>query len=454
MAILLRPNRTRRFVFVALREVLLLMSHMLQGKKILLGVCGSIAAYKAAVLLRLLVKQGAQVRVLMTQSATDFITPLTLATLSKNEVWTGFYQSSDGVWHNHVELGLWADLFVIAPATANTLSKMANGECSQILLATYLSARCPVWVAPAMDLDMWLHPATQRNIAALQSYGNRIIPVGKGELASGLSGEGRMAEPEYIAQQIAEYFAGKQQAMLPPPAPLAETQPNALPMPRQDLAGKRILLNAGPTYEPIDPVRYIGNRSSGKMGIALAEACYEHGAQVTLVLGPTHLRPRYEGIELISVETAADMFRATVDAFLLCDIAILTAAVADYTPAEVSPTKIKKKETSLSLDLKKTRDILAYLGSLKQERHILAGFALETDNEQANAIDKLQRKNLDFIILNSLQDKGAGFKHDTNKITIIDRNAHITRYDLQAKTAIAQHIVAYLLQYMTEKTQS
>jgi phosphopantothenoylcysteine decarboxylase/phosphopantothenate--cysteine ligase len=405
---------------------------MLSGKKILIGVCGGIAAYKIAFLVRLLVKQNAQVRVIMTNAATDFITPLTLATLSKQPVLHALYDPSNGTWANHVELGLWADLLLVAPASANTIAKMANGICDNLLTAVYLSARCPVWVAPAMDLDMWQHPATQRNISILQAAGNAIVPVETGELASGLTGEGRMAEPTTILQKLQLFFDENA-------ATNSATQSD--PPNQALLKGKKVLLTAGPTHEPIDPVRFIGNRSSGKMGIALANACYEQGASVTLILGPTHLTPNYANINVKRVETAAQMFEATVDAFLKHDIAILAAAVADYSPAQVSEHKIKKKEANFSLELQKTRDILAYLGNIKQAHQLLVGFALETDNELNNAISKLQRKNLDLIVLNSLQDAGAGFQHDTNQITLIDKNGNIAPQNLQSKTAAANDII-------------
>lgn len=404
---------------------------MLTGKKIIIGVCGSIAAYKIAHLIRLLIKQNAEVRIIMTQAATDFITPLTLATLAKHPIYQTFYNQTNGEWHNHVALGLWADLFLIAPATANTLAKMANGICDNLLTATYLSARCPVWIAPAMDLDMWQHQATQRNIQALQNTGNHLIPVGNGELASGLQGEGRMAEPEEIALQITHYFDQNK----------TNHKQQRSPYPTLELKGKKIIITAGPTYEPIDPVRFIGNHSSGKMGIAIADICAEKGAEVTLILGPTHLKPQNQNIQIIRVETAAQMFEASINNFIQQDIGIFAAAVADYTPAHVSNTKIKKKENTFALELKKTPDILAYIGTLKKPQQLLIGFALETNNEIANAIDKLQRKNLDLIILNSLQDTGAGFKHDTNKITLIDKNGHISHQDLKPKTEVANDII-------------
>ncbi|MEZ4887731.1 MAG: bifunctional phosphopantothenoylcysteine decarboxylase/phosphopantothenate--cysteine ligase CoaBC [Chitinophagales bacterium] len=399
----------------------------LKGKKILLGITGSIAAYKAAILTRLFIKEGAEVRVIMTQAATDFISPLTFSTLSKHPVVTQFFSSQEQVWNNHVELGLWADLMLIAPTSANTLAKMANGICDNVLLATYLSAKCPVFVAPAMDLDMWLHPAIQTNIDRLTSYGNHLISVEHGELASGLVGKGRLAEPENIVLQIEEY--------------LISCSP-------QPLKGQKILITAGPTYEAIDPVRFIGNHSSGKMGIALAETAFEQGATVCLVLGPTNFLPRYQGIEVIAVKTAQEMFDATTSRFEETDIAILSAAVADFTPIEVSDSKIKKKgeDTGMHLSLKRTKDILATLGENKKAHQLLIGFALETDNELENAQKKLQKKNLDGIVLNSLRDKGAGFKHNTNKITILDKYNRLQKFELKSKHEAAQDIIQKVLE--------
>lgn len=401
---------------------------MLHGKKILLGICGSIAAYKAAFLTRLLVKKGAIVRVIMTEAATQFISPLTLSTLSKHPVTTHFFTSQEQVWNNHVELGLWADAFLIAPITGATLAKLANGLCDNVLTATYLSARCPVYLAPAMDLDMWQHPATQRNVNYLQSIGNKIIPVGDGELASGLVGKGRLAEPEDIVQFLQQQFTHQvNQKQLP-------------------LHNKKVILTAGPTREPIDPVRFISNHSTGRMGIELAEAAHQQGAKVTLILGATPLRPPTADIEVICVQTAQEMYAATVARFEQADIGILTAAVADYTPAHPQTKKIKKQAGTddLTLSLKRTKDILKHLGTLKQSHQTLVGFALETDNELANATRKLQAKNLDFIVLNSLQDKGAGFQHATNKVTIIDKNGTITPFDLKSKREVAEDIIAYI----------
>ncbi|MGB0838531.1 MAG: bifunctional phosphopantothenoylcysteine decarboxylase/phosphopantothenate--cysteine ligase CoaBC [Chitinophagales bacterium] len=410
----------------------------LKGKKILLGICGSIAAYKSAFLTRLLVKQGAEVRVIMTQAATHFITPLTLSTLSKNPVVTQFFTSQEQLWNNHVELGLWADLLLVAPVSGSTLAKMANGLCDNVLVATYLSARCPVFFAPAMDLDMWLHPSTQRNVVSLQAAGNVLVPVGTGELASGLVGKGRMAEPESIVQQLVTHFAHETPN-------LSNSEKNTL------LLGQRVLITAGPTYEPIDPVRFIGNRSSGKMGVELADAAQKMGAKVTLILGPSHLRPQSPHIEVVQVKTAQEMFEATVPRFKQnCTIAILAAAVSDYTPKEVSRNKIKKKgEQGLTLQLTKTKDILAHLGSLKQNHQLLVGFALETNNEVENAKKKLLKKNLDFIVLNSLKDKGAGFKHNTNKISILDKHNNIKKFELKSKAAVAIDILNKALAMMS-----
>jgi len=383
--------------------------------KIILGVSGSIAAYKAAFLTRLLVKEGAEVQVLMSESATSFVAPLTLSTLSKRPVLTEIVSESS--WNNHVELGLWADAMVIAPATANTLAKLANGLCDNIISAVYLSARCPVFVAPAMDLDMWHHPATQDNIRRLKEHGVQIIPVGHGELASGLVGDGRMAEPEDIAARL-----------LTPPA--------------QPLRGKTALITAGPTYEPLDPVRFIGNHSTGKMGIAIAEELAQKGASVRLVLGPTDLRPVNSSISVMPVTTAQDMYEVCARYSEQADIVVLAAAVADYRPKSVSETKIKKKEGEMSLDLVKTTDIAAALGKLKKQTQVFVGFALETNDEEANARQKLERKNFDFIVLNSMRDQGAGFGHDTNKITILRRDGSTAEFPLKSKTEVAQDIVS------------
>jgi phosphopantothenoylcysteine decarboxylase/phosphopantothenate--cysteine ligase len=395
---------------------------MLKGRKILLGVTGGIAAYKAATIIRLFVKEGAEVKVVMTPLAKEFITPLTLATLSKNPIVVDFFDPEDGRWNSHVELGLWADVYLIAPATANTIGKMAAGIADNLLLTSYLSARCPVFLAPAMDLDMLAHPATVRNITTLKSFGNHVIEPGTGELASGLDGKGRMAEPEEIVKEIKEFFSKKKIADLP-------------------LRGKKVFINAGPTVEPIDPVRYISNHSSGRMGIALADEAAAMGAEVTLVLGPATLRPSHVQVHTVNVTTAAEMKEASVKAFSECDIAILAAAVADFTPETTSDTKIKRGSAEMVIRLKPTEDIAALLGSRKRQHQFLAGFALETNDEVSNAIGKLKRKNLDLIILNSLNDEGAGFGHETNRISIIDRNNNIDKFELKTKGEVASDIL-------------
>jgi phosphopantothenoylcysteine decarboxylase/phosphopantothenate--cysteine ligase len=390
---------------------------MVQGKNIILGVCGSIAAYKSATFVRLLVKAGANVQVVMTPDSVDFITPLTLATLSKRPVLIEYFTPENGAWNNHVELGLWADVFIVAPASANTLAKMANGLCDNLLLAVYLSAKCPVYFAPAMDLDMWKHGATQQNIDTLQSFGNVLIPPGTGELASGLYGEGRMAEPE----EMLEFLSAAIKKKLP-------------------LADQPILVTAGPTYEAIDPVRFIGNHSSGKMGFAIADELALMGANVTLVTGPSAQKNKQASVKRIDVTSAAEMLDACLLHFNEAKACIMSAAVADYTPATVSAQKIKKQDTGLNIELKKTTDILKTLGELKRPDQLLIGFALETNDEEKNAIEKLQKKNLDIIILNSLNDKGAGFKGDTNKITIIDRDLNKTVFGLKSKDEVAKDI--------------
>ncbi len=397
---------------------------MLKGKKIILGVTGSIAAYKAALLVRLLKKSGAEVRVIMTPGARDFITPLTLATLSGNPVLSEFTEGNEGVWNNHVDLGLWADLLVIAPASANELAKMANGLCDNLLMATYLSARCKVLFAPAMDLDMYKHPATQTNIKRLQSFGNIMVEPAVGELASGLVGQGRMAEPEELVAAIAEL--------------LSVAQP-------KKKSNKRILITAGPTVEAIDPVRFISNHSSGKMGFAIAEEFANQGYAVDLVTGPVHISTVNPGINRIDVVSAAEMFAATTKLAAKADIIVMAAAVADYKPANPSDKKIKKKSTEMVIELAKTNDILATVGKGKKKGQFLAGFALETDNELANAQKKLKEKNLDLIVLNSLQDKGAGFGHDTNKIKIITANNKTFNFELKTKREAAADIVAHIL---------
>ena len=387
----------------------------LQGKKILLGISGSIAAYKSAFLARLLIKAGVEVQVLMTPSACDFISPLTLSTLSKNTVFTDV--SSADAWNNHVELGLWADALLVAPATANTIAKLANGLADSMIAAAYLSARCPVFIAPAMDLDMWKHSATRRNVEALVNAGDHIIPVGHGELASGLVGDGRMAEPEAILQHLRNFF--HQQLLL---------------------QGKTVLVTAGPTYEPIDPVRFIGNRSSGRMGIALAEEAARRGAKVHLILGPTHLAASHSAINTIRVQTAQEMYEATKTYFPNSDILILAAAVADYRPTHMADEKIKKSDANMQVELEKTIDIAATLGKQKSNDQIIVGFALETTNELANAQSKLKRKNFDFIVLNSLKEEGAGFNHTTNKITIVHKDNKPQEFELKSKTAVAVDI--------------
>ncbi len=390
------------------------MTTTIQGKKILLAISGSIAAYKSAFLTRLLIKAGAEVQVLMSQAACDFISPLTLSTLSKNRVYT--HISAADAWNNHVELGLWADAMVIAPATAHTIAKLANGLADNMIAAAYLSARCPVFVAPAMDLDMWQHPATRRNLDRLEQHGDHIIPVGHGELASGLVGDGRMAEPEDIINHLGDHFSTS-----------------------SSLKGLSVLITAGPTYEPIDPVRFIGNRSSGRMGIALAEEAARRGAEVHLVVGPTHLKASGV-IKSTKVQTAQEMYEAAAAIFPSTDIAILAAAVADYRPQHAAVSKIKKSKEHLELALEKTIDIAARLGQKKKEEQILIGFALETDNELTNAQSKLERKNFDFIVLNSLREPGAGFNHATNKVTIVHKGNKSTDFKLKSKQAVAVDI--------------
>lgn len=392
---------------------------ILSGKNILLGITAGIAAYKTASLVRLFIKSGANVKVVMTPASKDFITPLTLSTLSKNPVYSSFTNEDDdnAVWNNHVDLGLWADLFVIAPATANTLSKMASGTSDNLLLATYLSAKCPVYFAPAMDLDMYEHKSTKKSFETLQSYGNIMIPATSGELASGLVGEGRMAEPEDIVGFIERNILEK------------------LP-----LKGKTVLITAGPTYEAIDPVRFIGNHSSGKMGFEIAKASANLGAEVLLVTGPTHQSVSHSLINVVPVTSAEDMYQEVHKYFKDSDVAILSAAVADFKPKTVSTQKIKKKSDTLTLDLERTKDILASLGAIKQQQ-FLVGFALETNNELENAKQKLKKKNLNLIVLNSLQDKGAGFKGDTNKVTFIDNKNKVTEFQLKSKAEVAEDLL-------------
>lgn len=389
----------------------------LQGKKIVLGITGSIAAYKAAVLTRGLIKKGAEVQIVITPAGKEFITPITLSALTSKPVISEFFSQRDGTWHSHVDLGLWADAMVIAPATASTIGKMAHGVADNMLVTTYLSMKAPVFVAPAMDLDMFAHPSTQHNLDILRSYGNHIIEPASGELASHLVGKGRMEEPEKIIEVLEAFFARQ-----------------------QDLAGRKIVITAGPTYEKIDPVRFIGNYSSGKMGYALAEACASRGAEVVLVSGPVTLQTVHPNIQRIDVESAAEMHRATADAFKDADAGILCAAVADFTPEQVADQKIKREKDDLVLRLKPTCDIAASLGKEKRPDQLLVGFALETCDEVSHAQDKLARKNFDFIVLNSLNDKGAGFRCDTNKITIIDRTEAVP-YPLKRKQEVAEDIV-------------
>lgn len=387
----------------------------------MLGITGSIAAYKAAILVRLLVKNGAEVKIIMTPLAKEFITPLTLATLAKNPILVDFFDPTNGNWNSHVDLGLWADAYLIAPATANTMGKMANGIADNLLLTSYLSARCPVFVAPAMDLDMYQHPANQKNIETLRAYGNYVIEPAIGELASGLEGKGRMEEPERIVEHLIRYFEAS-----------------------KPLSGKKILVTAGPTYEAIDPVRFIGNYSSGKMGYALAAELQNRGAEVFLVSGPTHLDTP-QGVNRISITSAREMNEACLAVFSQCDAAIMAAAVADFTPSNPARQKIKRAGDQLSIQLQPTSDIAAGLGAVKKSNQLLIGFALETNNERENALLKMQKKNLDFIVLNSLNDAGAGFNVDTNKICILDKYNKITDFELKSKSAVAADIVDYLL---------
>lgn len=390
---------------------------MLEGKKFVLGITGSIAAYKAAYLIRALIKKGAEVQVVITPAGKEFITPITLSALTSKPVISEFFSQRDGTWHSHVDLGLWADAMIVAPATASTISKMAHGIADNMLITTYLSMKAPVFIAPAMDLDMFAHPATQHNLDILRSYGNHIIEPGEGELASHLVGKGRMEEPDNIVRILEDYFAKG-----------------------AELAKKKVVITAGPTYEKIDPVRFIGNYSSGKMGYALAEECAARGAEVILVSGPVQLTTSHPGIRRIDVESAAEMHEATLREFADADAAILCAAVADFTPEEVADHKIKREHDNLMLRLKPTHDIAAALGQRKQAHQCLVGFALETDHEAEHAQDKLRRKNLNFIVLNSLRDAGAGFRHDTNKITILDAEGS-TAYPLKSKKEVAADIV-------------
>ncbi len=393
---------------------------MVRDKKILLGISGSIAAYKSVLLTRLLVKAGAQVRVIMTPSAKDFVTPLTLSTLSKNPVLSELFDEQS--WANHALLGRWADLMIIAPLSCNTLAKMAHGQCDNLLLAVYLSATCPVMVAPAMDEDMWHHPSTKKNLGTIAAFGNWIIPVASGELASGLIGEGRMAEADEIFKQVNHFFDRE-----------------------ESLHGKKALVTAGPTYEPIDPVRFIGNHSTGKMGIAISKALQERGAEVTLVLGPTTLDADLKGVKLIKVNTADEMYKACHRVFHRSDLTVMAAAVADYAPSQKAKQKIKKQDQQLTLELIKTKDILESLGQKKRPGQVLVGFALETENEKQHALDKLKKKKADMIVLNSLRDTGAGFGTDTNKVTILTRKGKQADLPLQSKEATARDIVDIII---------
>lgn len=390
---------------------------ILKGKKIVLGITGSIAAYKACYLIRGLIKKGAEVQVVITPSGKEFITPITLSALTGKPVISEFFSQRDGSWHSHVALGLWADAMIIAPATASTIGKMANGIADNMLITTYLSMKAPVFVAPAMDLDMFAHPSTRQNLQRLRSFGNHIIEPTSGELASHLEGKGRMEEPENIIKILEQHFSA-----------------------RQDLSGKKIMITAGPTYEKIDPVRFIGNYSSGKMGMALAKNCAERGAEVSLICGPTPLATSHPSIYRIDVESAEEMYREATSRFQDMDAAILCAAVADFTPEQTADRKIKREKDDLVLHLKPTKDIAQALGSMKQEGQRLVGFALETHDETAHAREKMARKNFDFIVLNSLNDAGAGFRHDTNKITILTPTDSIS-YPLKSKTEVATDII-------------
>ena len=399
---------------------------MLQGKKIILGISGGIAAYKSVYLLRLFIKAGAEVQVVITPSGKEFITPVTLSALSGKRVISEFFTANTGSWNSHVDLGLWADAMVIAPATASTIAKMANGVADNMLITTYLSAKAPVFIAPAMDLDMYAHPSTQHNLTLLREYGNHIIEPASGELASHLVGKGRMEEPERILEIVDDFFGHS-----------------------EDLSGKHVIVTAGPTYEKIDPVRFIGNYSSGKMGYAIAENCASRGATVTLISGPVSIKAKHPSIKVINVESAVEMYNASVDIFPSCDVAVMCAAVADYAVENQSIHKIKRDHDDVPvIKLKKNPDIAAKLGNLKKDNQILVGFALETDNEEANAAGKLRKKNLDFIVLNSLSDKGAGFMTDTNKITIIDNTGSVKHYGLKDKKLVAEDVVNEIIARM------
>lgn len=397
----------------------------LKGKHIVLGITGSIAAYKAAYLLRAFVKKGAEVQVVITPAGKEFITPVTLSALSGKPVVSEFFTANDGTWHSHVDLGIWADAMVIAPATASSIGKMAHGIADNMLITTYLSSKAPVFVAPAMDLDMFAHPTTQHNLDLLRSYGNHIIEPTSGELASHLEGKGRMEEPDRIVEIIEQFFAAQ-----------------------QTLAKKKVMITAGPTYEKLDPVRFIGNYSSGKMGYAIAEQCARAGAEVTLIAGPVSLKTTHPAIKRIDVESADQMYDAAVAAFAQSDAAIMCAAVADYKPATCCDRKMKRSADDLTLQLVPNRDIAAALGAIKRDNQCLVGFALETNDEQSNAQSKLQKKNLDFVVLNSLQNPGAGFRYDTNQVTIIERNGKQTDFPCKPKSEVAADIVALLAQYL------
>ena len=395
---------------------------MLKGKHIVVGITGSIAAYKACTLIRTFIKKGAEVQVVITPAGKEFITPVTLSTLTSKPVVSEFFSRRDGSWHSHVDLGLWADAMVIAPATASTIGKMAHGIADNMLLTTYLSMKAPVFIAPAMDLDMYAHPATQHNLDIIRSFGNHIIEPAEGELASHLTGKGRMEEPERIAEIIEAFFTT-----------------------RQDLDEKHVLITAGPTYERIDPVRFIGNYSSGKMGFALAEECAARGARVTLVAGPVQMQAHHPAIQRVNVETAAEMLKASLEAFSSADAAILCAAVADFTPDQAASSKIKRERGEQTLHLIPTQDIAATLGAAKRPGQRVVGFALETDNEESHAREKLVRKHLDFIVLNSLRDAGAGFRCDTNKVTILSAQK-VKKYPLKTKSEVAKDIIDTLCQ--------
>ncbi len=395
---------------------------MLKGKHIVVGITGSIAAYKACTLIRTFIKKGVEVQVVITPAGKEFITPVTLSTLTSKPVVSEFFSRRDGSWHSHVDLGLWADAMVIAPATASTIGKMAHGIADNMLLTTYLSMKAPVFIAPAMDLDMYAHPATQHNLDIIRSFGNHIIEPAEGELASHLTGKGRMEEPERIAEIIEAFFTT-----------------------RQDLDGKHVLITAGPTYERIDPVRFIGNYSSGKMGFALAEECAARGARVTLVAGPVQMQAHHPAIQRVNVETAAEMLKASLEAFSSADAAILCAAVADFTPDQAASSKIKRERGEQTLHLIPTQDIAATLGAAKRPGQRVVGFALETDNEESHAREKLVRKHLDFIVLNSLRDAGAGFRCDTNKVTILSAQ-EVKKYPLKTKSEVAKDIIDMLCQ--------